>query len=121
MFARKFSAALLISGLFAGTALAQGALVEIEDNVQVSAFSATADQVDDWNVYAADGTKIGDIEEVVGTAANTPTALVVDFDGKGGYADRDVVIPFDQFTKQNDRLVLNADAAAVGAMPVWND
>ena len=84
-------------------------------------FPAIADDVDDWDVYDAQGTEIGEVDEVVGTDVNTPTALVVDFEGNGGYADRDVVIPLDLFTQENGRLVLNADPAAVSQMPTWDD
>ncbi len=121
MFTKKVSVALIASGLFAGTAIAQTAWVEIEDdNIQIAEFGASVDDVEDWDVYA-DGTEIGEVEEVVGTDASTPTALVVDFEGNGGYPDQDVVIPLDQFTWENNRLVLNADATAVGGMEVWND
>lgn len=121
MIVRKFALALAAGTLFAGAALAQGALVEVSNNVQVPQFTAIADDVDDWDVYDAQGTEIGEVDEVVGTDANTPTALVVDFDGNSGYTDRDVVIPLDQFTQQDGRLVLNADASAVGQMPEWNN
>jgi len=121
MIAGKFRLVLAASTLIAGSAFAQGALVEVDDNVQVPPFAAVADDVDDWDVYDATGTEIGEVEEVVGTGRDTPTALVVDFEGNGGYADRDVVIPLDRFGRENGRLVLNADPAAVGGMPTWND
>lgn len=121
MIARKFYLALAAGTLIAGTALAQGALVEVNDNVQVPQFSAIADDVDDWDVYDAQGTEIGEVEEVLGTDPNTPTALAVDFDGNGGYADRDVIVPIDQFSQENGRLILRADAAAVTQMETWND
>lgn len=106
---------------FSGAAFAQAQLVEISDTVMVEPFNANADTVDDWDVVAADGTKIGEVEDVLGTDAQTPTALAVDFEGDGGYADRDVVITLDHFTLSDGRLVLNADAAAVQPMPEWND
>lgn len=118
---RKFYLALAAGTLMAGSAYAQGVLVKVGDDVQVAPLTATADDVDDWDVFNSEGVEIGEVEEVVGTDANTPTALVVDFDGTAGHTDRDVVIPLDQFTQQNGRLVLNADAAAVGQMPDWHD
>ncbi len=116
------SAAALTAVLaFPGAAFAQAQLVEIPDNVMVEAFGANVDTVDDWDVFAADGTRIGEVEEVLGTDAQTPTALAIDFEGNGGYADRDVVIQLEMFSLDGNRLTLNADAAAVQAMPVWND
>lgn len=121
MIARKFALALTATTLMAGTAFAQGALVEVNDSVQVAPFNVDADTVDDWDVYTADGKEVGEVEKVVGTNASTPTALVVDFDDDSGYGDRDVAIPLDQFTYKDNRLVLNADANAVGKMPTWDD
>jgi hypothetical protein len=121
MFAKKLSVALIASGLLAGTAMAQTAWVEIEDdNLQIAEFGASVDQVEDWDVYV-DGAKVGEVEEVVGTDATTPTALVVDFDGSGGFEDRDVVIELDQFSWENNQLVLNADAATVADFETWDD
>lgn len=121
MTARKLSLALAATVLMAGTAFAQGALVEVKDSTQVVPFNATADEVDDWDVYDASGKEVGDVEDVVGTDGNTPTALVVDFDKKSAYGNRDVVIPLDQFSLQDNKLVLNADVEAVGQMPTWDD
>ena len=118
---RQFVLAAAAASLIGGAAYAQGALVEIGDDVQVAPFNATVDQIDDWDVFNMAGTEVGEVEEVVGTDANTPTALVVDFEGNEGYADRDVVIPFDQFSLENNRLTLRADPAAVGQMETWND
>ena len=121
MLYRKLVLGIAFGGLMTATALAQTAWVEIDDEVQVSAFNAKADDVDDWDVYNSEGVEIGEVEEVVGPDAGTPTALVVDFEGNAGYADRDVVIPLDQFTRENDRLTLNASPDAVGGMETWND
>lgn len=111
--------ALLLS--VSGSALAQATLVEIDDATMVTQFNQNADTVDDWDVYNTAGVEIGEVEDVLGTDRNTPTALGVDLDGKEGYADRDVAIPLDQFTWQNDRLVLNASPEAVAAIPAWDD
>ena len=119
---RKLLLAIVAGGLVTGgSALAQGALVEVDDDVQVPALGAVADTVDDWDVFDASGTGIGEVEDVVGTDARTPTALAVDFDGKAGYPDRDVVVPLDRFTLQGNRLVLDAGPEAVKAMDDWRD
>ncbi len=119
---KTFSATVIAAALAAGTAYAQQAWVEVNDNVVVQPFNVDADTVEDWNVYSPAGAEIGDVEEVIGADAQSPTALVVDFDDDAGFGDRDdVIVPLDQFTWQDNRLVLNADAAAVSAMPVWND
>lgn len=122
MFAKKLSIAMIAAGMMAGTAMAQTAWVEIEDdNLEIAEFGATVDQVEDWDVYNAAGEKVGEVDEVVGADATAATALVVDFDGNGGYVDQDVVIPLDQFSWENNQLVLNADVDAVGGFEVWTD
>ena len=119
---RKLLPGLALGGLMTcGAAMAQTAWVEVNDNTHIAAFGAIADQVEDWDVYDASGTEIGEVEEVVGADAGAATALVVDLDGKAGYADRDVVIPLDQFTRENNRLMLNAPPEAVSAMEAWKD
>ena len=121
MIVRKFALALAAGAFLAGSALAQDRLVEVGDSVEVVPFGANADTVDDWDVFDTNGVEIGEVEDVVGTDASTPTALVVDFEGNAGYPDRDIVIPLDQFSFENNRLVLNADADAVRELPEWDD
>lgn len=114
-------AAVAALGVTALNAFAQNSLVEVDDNVQVTAFSATVDEIDDLDVYNAAGTKIGEVEDMVGTDKSTPTALIIDFEGTEGYADQDVVVPIDQVVWENDRLILSADTDTVNAMEVWKD
>lgn len=123
MIYRGFLLGLAATGFMVGSAFAQSNLVEIRDNVQVEAFGASADRVDDWDVYDSAGTEIGEVDEVVGTDAATPTALVIDFDddNEHAYPDREVVIPLSEFTYENGRLTLNATPEAVRGMPVWDD
>lgn len=119
---KTLSATILAAALAAGTAYAQQAWVEVDDNAMVQPFNMDADTVEDWDVYSPAGIEIGDVEDVIGTDAQSPAALVVDFDDDAGFGDRDdVIVPLDQFSWQDNRLVLNADAAAVSAMEVWND
>lgn len=117
----KITLAIAALGLVVGAAHAQTKWVEIDDDVQVPALGATADDLDDLDVVDAAGTKLGEVEEVVGVDASAATALVVDFEDIAGYADKDVVVPLDQFSLENGRLVLKADAAAVNGMEVWDD
>jgi hypothetical protein len=118
----KIATAAALATLFAAPALAQSNWVEVDDQTIVAPFDAIADIVDDWDVYAPDGREIGDVEDVIGPDRNTATALVVDFDDNAGYGDRDdVVVPLDQFTWQDGRLVLNADPSAIAGMEVWDD
>lgn len=122
MILKQFLFASTVTALVAGPAAAQMQWVNVRDQVQVAPLSANADTVDDWNVQTADGRKIGDVEEVIGTDVDTPTALVVDFDDEAGFDRRDdVIVPLDRFSLRDGRLVLDADAAAISSMQIYND
>lgn len=120
--ASTFAAVPLATVSHAQTSTATGpALVELDDGVTVAALGMSVDRIDDMDVHF-DGRKVGEVEEVLGTAPGTATALTVDFDDNAGFGDRDdVIVPLDRFRLDNGRLVLSADAAAVAQMPVWND
>lgn len=120
---KKLAFSSLVLGLaLTGSALAQTAWVEIEDDVMISAFSQNANAVEDWDVVGPDGAKIGEVEEVIGTQAGTASALVVEFeDGSLFDRDREVVVPLDQFSFADNKLTLNADSAAVEAMELYED
>jgi hypothetical protein len=118
---KTFPAALLSASLLAGSAVAQTAtLVEVDDDAMIAALDMEADDVDDADVFDAAGTEVGEVEEVVGTDAMTPTALVVEFD-VDAYGGEDRLIPLEHFSMQNDRLTLSLDAAAVAGMTVYED
>ena len=70
----------------------------------------------------ADGNKIGEVDEVLGAEAGTATAISIDFEDNAGFGDRDdVVAPIGQFTFADNKLTLNADAAAIEGMEVYQD
>jgi|EndMetStandDraft_3_1072993.scaffolds.fasta_scaffold18913_3 hypothetical protein len=122
---KKATFALLpVVALFVATpavAQAQAPWAELDDNAQVAAFNSTVDQVEDWDLYDAAGTKTGEIEAVLGTDATTATALVVDFEQAAGYVDGDVIVPIDQFTWEANRLSLAIEPTAAQQLELWND
>ena len=123
MYRKLFLAVLPSTLALAATAFAQTAWVEIADDVTVAEFGGqNVDAIDDWDVFGPDGAEIGEVEDVLGVEAGTATALSVEFEDAAGYGDRDdVIVPLDQFTFADNKLTLNADAAAVSAMEVYDD
>ncbi len=114
--------ALAAATLAAGGAGAQTSWTEVDDNVSVPPFEANADEVDDWDVYSSENTKIGEVEEVIGTDASTPTALVIEFDDDAGYGDRDdVIVPLDAFAWDGERLVLSLEPTAIDDLEIYDD
>lgn len=109
-----------ISGLLvAGTAHAQATYAELDDDVQVPAFSMSVDALEDMDVYNADGRQIGEVEDVLGIDASTATAVSVDFDDS--MAEDDRIVELTSLTLDGDRLVLGLDEAAIGELPVYQD
>ena len=97
-------------------------LVEIDDKVMVSEFQMTVDALDDLDVADAGGIVIGEVEEVLGTGADTPTALAIDFDDDHADLGRDDrVVGFDQLELSNGVLVLSMSPADILELPVWDD
>lgn len=111
----------LIATAFAGAASAQGRLVEVDDRVMVERFGRIVDRVDDLNVYSSAGVRIGEVEEVLGQSRRRASALVIDFSGRNGYPNRDVVIPLNRFTLSQGRLLLDASRGEISRMPRWDD
>ena len=121
-FTRTALAVAFVAGL-SGTAMAQNTnWVDIDDDAMVTPFNVEADELDDMDVHNSANETIGEVEEVIGTDENTPTALVVEFEDDAGYGDRDdVIIPLDRFSMNDDKLVLNDDAAAVANYQTYDD
>ena len=119
---RKLLMAAAMTTVIGTAANAQTALVEVSDATIVQPFGIAADLLDDIDVYAAAGVEVGDVEEIVGSDANTPTHLVIDFDDQGGFPDRDdVLVPVEAFALEANRLIISLAPAEIGGLPVWND
>jgi hypothetical protein len=112
----------LAVALAAGSAAAQVQLVEVPDGTLMAPWNMSVDGVKDLNVLGANGQKIGEVDEVIGTSPATPTALTVDFEDGAGFDGRDdVAIPLDRFQMSTEGLLLTAGAAEIAAMPRWDD
>lgn len=117
----KIAALALAGVLVAPGAFAQSALVEIDDAVAIPGLNMTADALDDMDLHDAAGTKIGEVEEVIGTDKQTPTAVSVDFDDRAVAGDKDRVVDLSALKADAGKLMLSMDAAAIGQLPVYDD
>lgn len=108
-------------GILATGASAQMKLEEVSDSTMLMPWNVSAEKVEDMDVMA-NGKKVGEVENVVGTSDSAPTALVVDFEDDAGYGDRDnLVIPVENFSYTNNMLALTAAPAAMSNMQAWDD
>lgn len=94
-------------------------MTELDDAVMVTGWNMAVDDLEDMNVSDADGTRIGEVEDVLGRN-ETAEAVVVDFDDDQGGDDEDRIVPLDMLSVVEDRLELSADAD-VASFEVYND
>lgn len=95
------------------------ALIEITDGrANVAVIGSTVDQAEDMEVFDTDGNKLAEVEEVLGTDADTPTALAVDLENHDG---DDVIIELADIEFINGRLITQLTADQLRALPTWND
>lgn len=117
------AAILIAATLFSTTAFAQSPatpqLIEIDDDqAGVAVLGLTVDQIEDMDLFDAQGTKLGDVEEVLGTDAMTAIALAVDLEGTD---DIDVIVELTGLEAVDNRIVTGMTADELRALPVWND
>lgn len=102
-------------------ALAQTSLVEIDDRVTIQSFTMTADDLDDRDVYDAAGNEIGEIEEVLGPDASTPTHVAIEFEDDIVDNDDDRLVEITALSMVDGRVVLDMDLSEIEALPRYDD
>jgi PRC-barrel domain len=130
MMLRRFLLGAAVSLTIAGIATAQQATApgatpeyrEVKDEkLVVQPFNLTVDQIDDMDVHAAGGDRIGEIDEVLMNAAGQPVAVTVEVGGFLGIGAREVIITLDQLRLDGQRFVTSLTRAQVEALPKWED
>jgi rRNA processing protein Gar1 len=102
----------------AGSALAQqqAPLVQLIDaNASIAVLGLTVDQTVNKEVYDDEGNEIGRVSKVLGDDADTPTALVVNTNG------RQVLIELASMELVNNRIVVQLAAEEFEGLPAWED
>ena len=111
--------ATLISTAVYAQAPATPQLIELDDDqTNVTVLGASVDQVEDMDLFDTQGVKLGEVEAVLGTDADTASAVAIDLENTD---DTDVVISLSDLTLQDGRLVTALTAQALGALPEWDD
>ena len=97
-------------------------LMEVEDgSKRVDVFNLTVDELEDREIRSRDGTRIGEIDEVLMTADGTIVAVSAEVGGFLGIGDREVVLRFDQLRRQGDGFVADLSREQIEALPPWKD
>jgi hypothetical protein len=76
---------------------------------------------EDLDVYDEGGALIGDVEDVLGSNAQTPTAIAVDVDKYLGQSGDDVVFTLQQVKLQDGKLMTSIAKDDIANLPRYND
>lgn len=97
-------------------------LREVADaNRVVLAPNVTVSTIDDYAVYAIDGTSIGEVDEVLENAAGQIVAVSLDVGGFLGVGEKEVVVPISSLQLRGDRFVISLTKQQIEALPAWAD
>ena len=77
--------------------------------------------LEDMNVIAANGEKVGEVEDVLIDTAGQVIAVSVEVGGFLGIGSDDVIIRIDQLRLQDNQLVTNLTKEQIEALPKWSD
>jgi len=79
----------------------------------------TLREMEDIDVHLADGTRVGDIEDVLIDQTGAIVAAKVDLEDRFG--DRDVVFPIGNLVYQDGRYMTDLTEADIEALPRYED
>ena len=96
------------------------AFVEADDDVEVTQFGITADELDDADIYGRNNERVGEIESVLVDAHGRPVAVSIEVGGFLGIGERDVIIPLERFRRVGDPLVTDLTKDEIEALPDRN-
>lgn len=108
-----FLAAALIVSLV-GPTLAQQ-LREADDDMMVPSFNRSVDDLEDADLLAASGERLGEIEALLIHPDGRLAAFAVDI------GDKDVIVALEQVQLRGDDLVTDLTREQLAVLPVWDD
>ena len=115
------SAIALACSLAALTAPASAqTLSEVEDeSVMIPSLNLSVDAVEDMDVVDANGTEIGEVDDVLMEGGEI-TSIAVEIDGSGVIVDKSVVMPIANLSVSGENLVTNMTKDQIDALPEWD-
>lgn len=112
------STAIAASLVLAAPAFAQVVtMVELPNETVVEPFGLTVGELERLSITDAAGTRLGDIEEVIGTAQDGATALVIDAEN----SESNFVVPLERFSNNNGVITVDVTAEELATLPVYDD
>ena len=97
-------------------------LIEVENGaLMVDPLGVRAGELEDMDVYASTGDKIGEVEDVLMTPDGQITSVSVEMGGFLGIDEKEVAMPIADLSKQGDDLVADITEEQAETLPVWDD
>lgn len=93
------------------------AVASTEGQLDPTLARMNAEQLKDKDVYGSDGKEIAEVEGIVSRGGQT--FVVLDVDGVGGIADKDVVLPLNRLHMQGDRLTVGMTKDQLQGLETW--
>jgi hypothetical protein len=123
-------AAPLLAAAWIGTADAQatppsgalaGPLHVIDDGrLVVAPWGMRVAAIERLHLHAVNGAKMAAVKRVIGDAAGSPVAVVVEYGGALGLGGKEVIVPLGHLSPRNDRIVTELTMPQLQAMPAWS-
>ena len=90
-------------------------IVELDRDVVVPPFGLTVGKLERSAITDTAGKRLGDIEKVVGTAEQGPTALVI----KAENSESSYIVPLARFGSVNGAITVDITTADLAKLPVY--
>lgn len=114
----------MLATLLAVAALAENSAADYaevdDDSMMVEAYGMTVEELEDLDVFTADGVRIGEVEEALVDSTGTVSAVAVEFEGFTGLKDKEVIVRLDALTLDGTRLITDLDESEAASLPRWD-
>lgn len=116
------AAAIGAAGLAQAQTAADQPLLEVENEaMMIEPFGITVDEFEDTDILGSDGSRIGEVDEVLMTPEGEITAVSAEVGGFLGVNDKEVILAIDQLTQQGEDVTIDMTQDQVEALPAWDD
>ncbi len=91
------------------------------ENVMVKPFNVTVDDLEDMDLYNAEGESIGDVEDVLIGPDGRVAAISADIGGFLGIGEAEVLIELSQISMNGDKLTIDMTEEEAEQLPRWRE
>ena len=102
--------------------VAASALKKSEDDAKmVPQLNASVDQVEEMDIYDANGKKIAEVDSVLEDSAGEVKGVAIEYGGFLGFGEKGAIVTIDQLKTKDGSLVTDLTEEQLPTLPAWND